>query len=187
MIRYLEEKFKKIAAIVLVASLITGCAGKSGKQSVLPSSNITNDETAENQDYSVINEHDVIFSTFNTSDVSNKPTEGTTFTVAEGSTFDIWSITTYHWNNGQGAKPGQIKLLRGGSVIGSWDTKGRSGNGKQDVYWDMTTHITIPEGEYEIVDSDPDTWSCNSESGNKGFVEIRGYEMFESSEGYDGM
>ena len=154
------------AAILLLITLIAGCGN-----------NVKNPDND-------IKKYDVIFSTYNIYGVNNGPTEKTTFTVKEGSTFDIWSISTYHWNNGQGAEPGQIMLIRNGRVLGTWDTQGRPGNGKQNVNWDAVVHITIPEGEYEIVDSDPDTWSCNSKSGNRGFVEIRGYEMFESNEGY---
>ena len=38
----------------------------------------------------------------------------------------------------------------------------------------------LEPGDYEVIDSDPETWSCNSGSGNTGFAELRG-EIMEGS------
>lgn len=127
-----------------------------------------------------IGDYPVLWGTFNISGVQNEPTEETAFTLTDG-TFYINSITTYHWNHGEGSTPGQISLVKDGEIIGTWDAVGRGGSGAENVNWDVFPDIEIEPGDYEIIDSDPETWSCNEESRYRGFAELRGEEVLSDT------
>jgi len=47
--------------------------------------------------------------------------------------------------------------------------------------WTATPNIKLPAGEYTIIDSEPSTWSQNSESGNRGMCTVKGYPWNEKS------
>ena len=92
----------------------------------------------------------------------------------------VQSISTYHWNSGNGAVPGTISIEdEDGNVLGTWEAVGRMGYlDAPDAYWDVFPNIMLEADTwYYIVDSDNDTWSYNSES-QGGMVEVRGY-VFE--------
>jgi hypothetical protein len=120
-----------------------------------------------------------IFSIENIAAVSSSPIARSVFTT--GQEWRITSITTYHWNNGNGAAPGMISLSEsGGTTYGPWPTTGRAGQGgAPNAYWDATPDMVLPPGKYTVVDSDPSTWSQNTESGGRGFVSVRGRSQFE--------
>jgi len=115
-----------------------------------------------------------IFDNNNTSSVQNGPEVQTQFTISESC--KITMIKTYHWNNGNGAEPGTIKLMdETGNVYGPWNTTGDYGMGnRQNCYWICEPDIILPAGSYKVIDSDPDTWSCNAGSNNAGFVIVYG-------------
>ncbi len=115
-----------------------------------------------------------IFNNNNTSSVQNGPTARPHFTIDES--YKITMIKTYHWNHGNGAQPGTIKLMdETGKVYGPWDTRGENGaDMNPNCYWVCEPDITLPAGSYTVIDSDPDTWSCNDRSNNAGFVIVYG-------------
>ncbi|MCR5093793.1 MAG: hypothetical protein K6B72_07460 [Lachnospiraceae bacterium] len=113
----------------------------------------------------------VFWSNFNTSGVLNYPENTPTFTVEDGQTLHVKYLTTYHWNGGSGSCPGNIYLFKDGEQVGEWEAYGRSG---QATYWDAIVDTDLEPGEYKIMDSSPETWSCNSQSGETGFAEVRG-------------
>ncbi|MHB8641883.1 MAG: PKD domain-containing protein [Gaiellaceae bacterium] len=91
-----------------------------------------------------------------------------------GKAYCVNSITTYHWNNALGAKPGTIGLGTTGGTLGPYKATGSAGqNNAQNVNW--TANIpTAPKpvvikGTYTCVDSNPATWSQDQQSGGKGF------------------
>ena len=88
----------------------------------------------------------------------------------------ITKIMNYHWNNGRGAKPGTISLIHeDGSIYGPWRANGRGGQGgAPDAYWDCAIDILLKPGTYQIVDSEPSTWSQNRRSNGAGMTEITG-------------
>jgi hypothetical protein len=47
--------------------------------------------------------------------------------------------------------------------------------------WTATPNIKLSAGEYTIIDSEPSTWSQNSESGNRGMCTVKGYPWNEKS------
>jgi hypothetical protein len=110
-----------------------------------------------------------IYNNGNIAGVINNPTGGpTTFTIT--GSYDVTLITDYHWNNGQGASAGTIRLTdTNGNVVGTWPVTVRSG-----VYWDVQPNITIGPGTYTVVDSDPSTWAQNSQSNNQGITDVKG-------------
>jgi hypothetical protein len=115
-----------------------------------------------------------LFNNTNTGGVGNRPTAQTIF-LTPGSVH-IAQLVTYHWNNGKGAKPGTIALKSlSGPVYGPYPAKGSSGqNNAPNVNWIADVNITLPIGTYEVVDSDPGTWSQNAQSRGAGFAIIRG-------------
>lgn len=78
-------------------------------------------------------------------------------------------LMSYHYNNGQGAPPGTLGLRRSdGKMFGPWQATGIN-----KVYWVVSPEVTLPPGTYEVVDSDPATWSQNG-PGAEGHVLIKG-------------
>lgn len=118
-----------------------------------------------------------LYNNTNTGAVQNHPTNQATFLTP--STVHVTQIVTYHWNNGHGAKPGTIALRSmSGPTYGPFPAKGTSGtNNAPNVNWVADVNITIPIGTYQIIDSDPNTWSQNAQSHSVGFAIIRGERL----------
>jgi hypothetical protein len=115
-----------------------------------------------------------IFSNGNIGGVSNNPTSPPIFTLTN--TYQIISITNYHWNSAKGASPGTIGLKDStGKTYGPWSVTTRSGQGGvPNAYWDAKPNIVLGPGTYTVIDSDTSTWSHNSESKNVGMSIIKG-------------
>lgn len=100
-----------------------------------------------------IGENQILY-TGNDQAVSNggKPPQ---FTVTD--TTKISMIMNYHYNNGQGANPGTIALRRAdGKRFGPWRA-----TAVNKVYWVVSPQIKLPPGTYQVIDSDPASWSQN--------------------------
>ena len=95
-------------------------------------------------------------------------------------TYCLASITTYHWNNGQGATPGTIglKVVAGlggaGNTLGPLAATGSAGQGgAPNVNWTATAGQPIVlDGSYSCQDSDPATWSQDPASHGQGFCTV---------------
>jgi hypothetical protein len=93
-------------------------------------------------------------------------------------TYCLDHIADYHWNGGKGATPGTIGLTRlGGTALGPWAAVGSSGQGgAPNVTWTATPPAgnvpVILRGAYSVDDSDPATWSQNSDSLGLGFSQV---------------
>ncbi|MBQ4513670.1 MAG: hypothetical protein II969_11810 [Anaerolineaceae bacterium] len=95
----------------------------------------------------------------------------------------ITKVRTYHWNNGNGAAAGTISICEDelDNVIGSWQAIGRSGSGRQNVFWEaLVDCVMYPGHNYFVKVSDKDSWSYNDES-EGGFYEL--YGIFPAPEG----
>jgi hypothetical protein len=117
----------------------------------------------------------VLFDSMNGYGVGNGPTAPATFTI--GQPHVLTSITTYHWNDGRGTQAGTIGLRdAAGQVFGPWAVAGSPGQGGvPNAFWTATPNVTLPAGTYTIIDSEPATWSQNSQSGNRGFSTVKSY------------
>ena len=117
----------------------------------------------------------VLFDSMNGYGVGNGPTAPATFTI--GQPHVLTSITTYHWNDGRGTRAGTIGLRdAAGRVFGPWAVAGSPGQGGvPNAFWIATPNVTLPAGTYTIIDSEPSTWSQNSQSGNRGMSAVKGY------------
>jgi Tfp pilus assembly protein PilF len=120
--------------------------------------------------------------------VYNNPSKRTLFTLR--SRTHITKVMTYHWNGGAGDRPGTIGIrnVRTGQMMGTWNvvaTKGsfdfaagatwpRRGDGPPYRYWTIQPKVDLPAGAYEVVDSNPSTWSHNPETGNRGVAFVYG-------------
>jgi len=111
-----------------------------------------------------------IFSVRTNMAVYNGITGPPTFTINEAWLLTV--ITTYHWNDEQGATPGTIGLRAAdGTTYGPWQASGLPGQGGvPNAYWVAYPGIVIPPGAYTVTDSDPSTWSQNSETGGLGIA-----------------
>jgi hypothetical protein len=115
-----------------------------------------------------------LFNNTNIAGVSNSPTAPTVFTLA--SPAQVTELVTYHWNNARGSIPGTIGLkAASGTVFGPFPAIGSAGQGgAPNVNWTTYVNLALPAGTYTIVDSEPATWSQNSQSGHSGFAIVRG-------------
>ena len=117
----------------------------------------------------------VILSIGNDSARSTNPSSPAVFTI--GGEWRITGISTDHWNDGNGATPGSVSLSEaGGASYGPFACTGRDAG---SVLWDASPDVLLPPGTYTVVDSDPSTWSQNTESGGRGFVSVRGRSQFD--------
>ena len=100
------------------------------------------------------------------------------------------SITTYHWNNGKGAKPGTIGLgpLSFGAIVNPVAPRQATGsagaNGAANENWTVnysTAKPTIVSGAYTCKDSDPATWSQDQQTGGKGFCIVTATPAYVSN------
>ena len=122
----------------------------------------------------------VIFDNTNRDDVRNSPIQRTYLTIT--TPHFITKIYTYHWNDEHGSPPGLIRLRRSdGTVFGPWEARGIPGLTPKDkknvenATWLVEPKITLPVGTYEVVDSEPKTWSHNDLSKGQGFAFIQGH------------
>jgi hypothetical protein len=110
------------------------------------------------------------FAITNGGGVENGATAPTEFTIHEP--WLVTAITTYHWNDAQGAAPGTIGLQdASGQLYGPWQASGTPGQGGvPNAYWTVNPGIVIPAGTYTVIDSDPDTWAQNNGTGGAGMA-----------------
>lgn len=115
-----------------------------------------------------------LYNNTNINGVNNGPTSSSQFVL--NAPARITQLVTYHWNFGRGARPGAISLRNSnGQVFGPFAAGGASGQGgAPNVNWVANVNVTIPAGSYAVLDSDPNTWSNNAQSGFRGFAIVRG-------------
>ena len=114
---------------------------------------------------------EIIFDNGNIGTVQNGPSNPTTFTIPI--TRHITYVSDYHYFN-NGVLPGTIAFKHSdGTIYGPWQTTGMLGQGGVlNAYWICYPNIDIKAGIYTVIDSDPSTWSQNSESNYCGFTYI---------------
>ena len=128
-----------------------------------------------------VDDYTILLSNFNTEAVSNGPRMGLEVTIDGSQDVLVQSLTTYHWNYGNGKTPGYISIFEAGVQLGRWKATGRSGSGVNNVNWDVFPNFTMKAHHtYAIVDSDPETWSYNARSNYTGFCELRGKNINSS-------
>jgi hypothetical protein len=116
-----------------------------------------------------------IFENGNIGSVNNGPFCNPSFTIYEPHM--ITYLETYHWNFGYGTAAGGTVALRkdDGTELGPWQTETRPGQGGvPNAYWMARPSVVIPAGTYQVIDSDPETWSQNAESGGCRFCKVEG-------------
>ncbi|HPJ30168.1 MAG TPA: hypothetical protein PLZ42_02115 [Methanothrix sp.] len=128
-------------------------------------------------------EQELIFERNTLGAVQNGPTSPTIFTIDREWT--VTEIKTYHWNYGQGKAPGTIGLQDGrGMVLGTWAASRLPGSGGvPDAYWTARPNLILQPGEYTILDSDPATWSQNSETAGEGIAWVYGVPSEAAGQG----
>ncbi|MDD3852210.1 MAG: hypothetical protein PHD40_00980, partial [Syntrophomonadaceae bacterium] len=124
-----------------------------------------------------------IADTTNIMAVYNGPTVPTTLSI--NTPHLVTEIHDYHWNNAQGATPGTIGLQdQNGKMYGPWQAVGTPGQGGvPNANWFVYPNIIIPTGTYTVIDSDPSTWSQNTDSGGKGMGYVLATPHFEVASG----
>ncbi|GEM_PF-1047058 len=111
--------------------------------------------------------------------VENDPPNPTKFTLDRP--YLITEIRTYHWNYGKGQTPGAIGIQdKEKNVLKVMFATGLEGmGGVHNTYWSVQPNLELPPGEYNIIDSDPSTWSHNLETGGQGIAWVYGLEVKE--------
>lgn len=101
----------------------------------------------------------IIFNSWNADATSSQPTVPTVFTISEPTT--ITGISDYHWNDGSGKDAGTIGLrVFQGENIAVWAAENRPDAwGNPTTIWWACPNLTVGPGTYEVVDSDPGSWS----------------------------
>ena len=104
--------------------------------------------------------------------------------ITRGKAYCLVSITTYHWNNGQGKLPGTLGLS-GTSTVGPVKAKSSSGQGgAPNVNWFVnfsTAKPVVINGVYSCNDSDPASWSQNQQSHGTGFCIVYAVSAVKSA------
>ena len=120
--------------------------------------------------------------------VSDNPPVKTVFTLNDSAR--ITKIMTYHWNSGQGAAPGTLALAntQTGAIFGPWmavasktgydltpgATWPTTSSTPPYLYWSVQPNVNVPAGTYEVIDSDPATWSYTWDTGEMGISFVYG-------------
>ena len=117
----------------------------------------------------------VLFDNGNIDSVGNGPNQPTSFRLTKP--YVITLIQNYHWNSARGAMPGSIGLRDAdGNFYGPWQSNGTPGQGGvPNAYWTVRPDITLTEGDYNVIDSHPVSWSHNTGSQQRGFTRVEGY------------
>lgn len=98
----------------------------------------------------------------------------------------ITSITNYHWNGGQGSRPGSIRIVNVATqkAFGPYKAIGKPGMGdRPNCYWVVTPNVVLEPGKYVIDDSDLATWSINEKTGLCGITWVRGIPVLGTAPG----
>jgi len=123
----------------------------------------------------------VLFDNGNIAGVDNGPSQPTTFSLNTAHVITL--IQNYHWNSARGATPGTIGLRdANGRIYGPWQSVGSPGQGGvPNAYWTVRPDITLPAGNYSVIDSHPASWSRNGGSQQRGFTRVEGYPTDEAN------
>jgi hypothetical protein len=129
------------------------------------------------------------FNNWNLGRVENTPEkrQPAVFTITRP--FIITDIRNYHYNGGKGSYgtrltdigpagelPATITLRsKDGAEFGPWVVP--FPKDRDSTAWYCTPNIVLPPGEYEIVDSDSNTWSLNKESKYVGMSIVWGFAL----------
>jgi hypothetical protein len=145
-------------------------------------------EVTGNLDPASRGQETVLFSVDSVAGVSNNPPAKTVFTLSKPG--HLSKILTYHWNGGSGSPPGTIGLRNAqtGAMAGRWTAAGSSGYDRTPGanwpltssappyrYWTVQPNCDLPAATYEILDSDPATWSYTADTGNRGIAYVFGW------------
>ena len=142
----------------------------------------------------------ILFKMESVQGVQSNPPQITTFTLEQ--TSYITRVWTYHYNATVGAKTPTVafKDTRTGALFGPWPQVGYKtfagtlgatasdpGNipGPPDNYWMAYPGATVPAGTYQVIDSEPVTWSYTSDLGNRGVTWVYGWAGSGSARLFD--
>jgi hypothetical protein len=176
-----------VAAGILVLGLGLGLGlglsggGKSPQSATPPPSTPLHVEAPAPPTYTCSGAQTTLFDNWNLELVANGGT-APTFTT-NGHAYCLASVSTYHWNGGQGSGAiGTIALQRtaGPAKLGvslpPTKAVGSAGQGGGIVNWTVSSSTSrdpvILDGSYTCVDSDPATWSSNLASNGLGFCQV---------------
>ena len=129
---------------------------------------------------SAVTEDEFLWSNMNNDPVKSGAPNVVDLFMDEEEPIQLERITTYHWNNGEGAEPGTVSIYLGDALLSSWPAVGRSAYGTENVYWDAAVNIILMPGyEYTVRLSDEDSWSYNAASDNCGMIEFYGHRLYD--------
>ncbi len=94
----------------------------------------------------------------------------------------ITEMYSYNYGDGEGSPgPGTLALRAAdGAVYGPWECTADEGQGGvPNALWFAYPDAEIPAGTYTVVNSNPETWSHNEQSGGLGFAYVKGTPVGE--------
>ena len=129
---------------------------------------------------SAITEDEFLWTNMNNDPVKSGAPNVVDLFMDEEEPIQLERITTYHWNNGEGAEPGTVSIYLGDALLSSWPAVERSAYGTENVYWDAAVNIILMPGyTYTVRLSDENSWSYNAASENCGMIEFYGHRLFD--------
>jgi hypothetical protein len=163
-----------IAGVVLGA--ITASPHRSSPGAATITSSTVGNKGAQRGAYSCAGAVITLLDTYN-SGVPSNDGRAPSFSTG-GKPYCLYELTTSHWNNGQGAPAGTVTLVGGSGPgarrIGPLKLEPVSGKAV-----DINLFAALPEappvvidGTYTVSDSQPSTWSQNSQSQGLGFTRV---------------
>lgn len=149
---------------------VTGEAAAGGETTGAPDVSLSVDTAPEADPASL----EIVFEVNSLMGVQNGGTPPS-FTISRARR--IRQILTYHYNDGKGTSGGGTVTLEAadGRTYGPFKAN-RTSAGQGNVpnaYWYADVDFELPAGTYRLVDSDPSTWSQNSETRGVGIVVVR--------------
>ncbi|MEQ8854855.1 RHS repeat-associated core domain-containing protein [Gimesia sp.] len=120
---------------------------------------------------------ETIFYNANDQGVLPQPTHATQFTLK--TPIRLTYMMNYHWTKNNEGTPGTIALKHeNGTLYGPWQTHApREGGRPNNAIWECTPDVLLIKGTYTVLDSQPETWAQNQETGGRGITEIRGIKL----------
>jgi hypothetical protein len=122
-------------------------------------------------------EKQIRINNFNTANVTGGPINPSRIQIKQRAC--VLELKTYHYNNAKGITSSTITLESDkGKIVGSWPTVGLPAKPSgvqaaiQNLFRQCQPDRVLEPGIYLIKDSDIATWSCNKQSGMRGFYSI---------------
>ncbi len=120
----------------------------------------------------------IVINNFNRMPVLSSPKNASRILIKKACTIEM--VKTYHYSSSKNGSPGAGTIeirTAGGDLVGQWKATLEKvlPEGEPEpvpAMWVCRPNLLILPGTYSISDSDPASWSCNQNSGMRGFYSV---------------